>query len=813
MQKVRGRFLAVVLAVLMAIGSLPVMAAPPNSDMAPSENGAVDFYEAEYVNDDVYLAHQVDAADLHTADFYAPGGISDPAGPPEPSLIDPLGAPSTTPPPLTIPARRLTPAEFDAWVANYHDRGGINELELEVLRLTNIERVAHGVPPLTLSPIMSMAARFKSQEMVDLQYFGHDSPIYGRFYNIPGQVFGVQANGENLGRYQRSPEVIVNAWMNSPGHRSNLLHPSFTYIGIGHCDYHWTQLFGWDSSAHNPVPAPPLPDGVIVDNWEALRAAVNAAPVGEPHTIYIGSSFPTIVTEITIPAGRDITLVSTLTGPSVLNVRTLTAATRNRRHFIVSANSSLTLGQNIVISGGPLDNSGGIHVNDGGELIMNYGSTINNFVGDRLATTSAVTVRGTFTMNYGSTIDIFSNDNFTRTSAVTVIGMFTMNDGLITGSTSATHIGLVTIDGANANFTMNGGAIRRNSAHIIDRSTFGVFIQSGTMTKNGGDITGFHAGVRLNNMASAFTMRAGKISDNSSGVSISRGTFTMESGEISGNITGVGVTGGTFYMVGDDAIIRDNHSSDRGGGIILTNGQVNITAGTITENTAERGGGVAVISHATHRYSFTMTGGYITNNTATLDGGGIFTSNISHLNPVPETAFPNLNIGPNAVFYGNTAGNGLSAPPDNRLPHIATTNASRWGNPLNNYDINYTGRLGQEHGISSWEALRAAVNAAPANIPTTIYILTSFYAPAPAVGNAIVIPANRQITLVSSNTAAGDANVRILDQQNNNQRHFVVQGSLTLGRNITLRTGANAGGVQVAGGTFLMADGSAIIGG
>ncbi|MCL2361236.1 MAG: hypothetical protein FWC73_05435, partial [Defluviitaleaceae bacterium] len=210
----------------------------------------------------------------------------------------------------------------------------------------------------------------------------------------------------------------------------------------------------------------------------------------------------------------------------------------------------------------------------------------------------------------------------------------------------------------------------------------------------------------------------------------------------------------------------------------------------------------------------TMTGGSITNNEATSsNGGGIYSTQASHLFVLPATAFGNLNISAAVVFSGNTAGNGPSAPPDNTLPHIATTNASLWGNPLNNYDINYTGRLGEEHGVSSWEALRTAINNAPANTPTTIYILTSFYAPTPAIGNAIVIPANRQIILVSSNQAAGAANVRILDQQNNGQRHFIVNGSLTLGRNVTLRTGPGAGGVQVAGGTFAMDDGSDIIGG
>ena len=709
---------------------MPLMALASDSDLAPGEYGVVDFYEAEYVSDDAHLAHQVDAADLYTSDLFTPGGISDPAGPPEPSLIEPLGAPSTTPPPVTLPARRLTTAEFDAWVANYHDRGGINEFELEVLRLTNIERAAHGVPPLTLSPIISMAARFKSQEMHDLRYFSHDSPVYGFATNIPRELFGVEIQGENIGADWRTPASIVSGWMNSPGHRANVLNPNYTFIGIGFFNYYWTQMFSWHSSSNNPVPAPPLPDGVIVDSWLALSRAINAAPIGEAHTIYIASSFPAGGV-LTIPAGRDITLMSTFTGPSVLNVRTLTGRVSNRRHFIVDTNSRLTLGQNIVLSADSTQiNVGGIQVNVGGELIMNSGSTIDNFRSHRYMAASAVIVDGTFTMNYGSTID-----NFTMASAVTVNGTFTMNDGstisnimrspairvngtftmdggLITGTDMNGLSGLVFVNGTNAEFVMNDGAIRnaiQNAVHTdINQRNAAVRIVSGTMTMNGGEITGNDRGVMVNRLTmdnvGVFTMNAGKISDNRTGVYIEGGTFIMEGGEISGNRgsagAGISVVVGAFYMVGDDAIIRNNHSGLTananlgGGGISLRGGTVNITAGTITENTAAWGGGVHVSPNAA-QHAFTMTGGYITNNTATFDGGGIYAGWFgSDANPIPATAFLNLNIGPNAVFSGNTAGNGLSAPPDNRLPHIATTNASRWGNPLNNYDINYTGRLG-----------------------------------------------------------------------------------------------------------------------
>jgi len=62
---------------------------------------------------------------------------------------------------------------------------------------------------------------------------------------------------------------------------------------------------------------------------------------------------------------------------------------------------------------------------------------------------------------------------------------------------------------------------------------------------------------------------------------------------------------------------------------------------------------------------------------------------------VPATAYRNLSIGGSAAFSENRTLRGASAPPDNRLAHIQSISSSAWGYILNNYDINYTGRLGQ----------------------------------------------------------------------------------------------------------------------
>jgi len=113
--------------------------------------------------------------------------------------------------------------------------------------------------------------------------------------------------------------------------------------------------------------------------------------------------------------------------------------------------------------------------------------------------------------------------------------------------------------------------------------------------------------------------------------------------------------------------------------------------------------------------------------------------------------------------------------------------------------------------VNSWIALRDAINAAPANIQTTIQISGNFSAPTGANGNAITIPANRRITLVSNN-----ATRRVLTQSIANRRHFTVNGSLILGNNITLSGGVinnrnSSGGVIVnGGGTLTLQNGSIV---
>lgn len=118
--------------------------------------------------------------------------------------------------------------------------------EAEVVRLVNVERAKQGLAPLIQDWQLSRVARYKSQDMRDLGYFSHTSPTYGSPFDMM-RSFGIsyRTAGENIAKGYQSPEAVVNGWMNSPGHRANILNSSYTHIGVGYVasGNYWTQMF------------------------------------------------------------------------------------------------------------------------------------------------------------------------------------------------------------------------------------------------------------------------------------------------------------------------------------------------------------------------------------------------------------------------------------------------------------------------------------------------------------------------------------------------------------------------------------------
>ena len=121
--------------------------------------------------------------------------------------------------------------------------------ENEVTRLVNVERAKAGLPALSINWQLARVARYKSQDMVNNNYFSHTSPTYGSPFDMM-KSFGISftAAGENIAMGQTSPQAVMTGWMNSSGHRANILNSRYTQIGAGYAKNssgrpYWTQEF------------------------------------------------------------------------------------------------------------------------------------------------------------------------------------------------------------------------------------------------------------------------------------------------------------------------------------------------------------------------------------------------------------------------------------------------------------------------------------------------------------------------------------------------------------------------------------------
>lgn len=118
------------------------------------------------------------------------------------------------------------------------------EIEEEVVKLVNIEREKNNLQPLEIKEDLMSLARLKSEDMKNNNYYDHTSPTYGSPFEMMDQ-FGISYGyaGENIAKGQITAEQVMNSWMNSKGHRENILNENYKYIGVGFADNLWTQMF------------------------------------------------------------------------------------------------------------------------------------------------------------------------------------------------------------------------------------------------------------------------------------------------------------------------------------------------------------------------------------------------------------------------------------------------------------------------------------------------------------------------------------------------------------------------------------------
>lgn len=147
--------------------------------------------------------------------------------------------------PETTPAK--DPSNTGNTGNNTSNNGGEStqsDFATQVVKLVNAERAKAGLNALTSDALLDKVAVAKVKDMSNNNYFDHQSPTYGSPFDMMKQ-FGVTYSyaGENIAQGQKTPQEVVTAWMNSEGHRANILSKNFTHIGVGFYNGYWAQEF------------------------------------------------------------------------------------------------------------------------------------------------------------------------------------------------------------------------------------------------------------------------------------------------------------------------------------------------------------------------------------------------------------------------------------------------------------------------------------------------------------------------------------------------------------------------------------------
>ncbi|MFI1192570.1 CAP domain-containing protein [Micromonospora sp. NPDC020750] len=185
-----------------------------------------------------------------------PDATSAPAALPpsaSPTTARPSAAPSRTAKPTPMPSRstaasrsnhRSTPPTASRSVVGT----GVSSQARQVVDLVNAERAKAGCGALKINSKLTAAAQAHSQDQADhrkMSHDGSDGSSVGKRLDRVGYAW--RAYGENVAWNQQTPAAVMNAWMNSSGHRANILNCSFTEIGVGVATSngpYWTQDFG-----------------------------------------------------------------------------------------------------------------------------------------------------------------------------------------------------------------------------------------------------------------------------------------------------------------------------------------------------------------------------------------------------------------------------------------------------------------------------------------------------------------------------------------------------------------------------------------
>lgn len=241
MKKVAGGSIAAVMAVGIMLPTTASAAPAENSHVVSWQQKIQQFLESQGWEGQFKWVIQMPQAEKPEAS--KPAAPKPEASKPEaekPQPQQPAEKPQTSKPDTSAPTTPAKPSEPSGSTGT-SDKASFAS---QVVELVNQERAKAGLKPLTVHAKLTTMALDKAKDMNNNNYFSHTSPTYGSPFDMMksyGISFGYA--GENIAKGQRSPQEVMEAWMNSQGHRENILSPNFTMIGVGYYNGYWVQEF------------------------------------------------------------------------------------------------------------------------------------------------------------------------------------------------------------------------------------------------------------------------------------------------------------------------------------------------------------------------------------------------------------------------------------------------------------------------------------------------------------------------------------------------------------------------------------------
>ncbi|MDE6780376.1 MAG: hypothetical protein K2J40_02815 [Ruminococcus sp.] len=184
--------------------------------------------------------------------------------------------------PLSFSGKTVTQT---AYAAGY-DSEQLQDYAYQVAAIVNRERAANGLKLLKYSDTLSDAAIVRANEIQT--YFSHTRPNgTSCFTAVTDMGIRYRYIGENIAYGQKSPEDVMNAWMNSSGHRANILSENFDYIGIGvtyrNGTYYWTQFFAAsDDLTGDVITSDTIPAETTTTTTTATTKTTTTTTMSEP---------------------------------------------------------------------------------------------------------------------------------------------------------------------------------------------------------------------------------------------------------------------------------------------------------------------------------------------------------------------------------------------------------------------------------------------------------------------------------------------------------------------------------------------------